>query len=382
MQDSHSAINVQSAAFARLRTHARFSPLTSDLRPLPSRRHAAFTLTELLIVIAIIAVLAGLIAAAAVNALRAARRNSIVLEIKNVSAAIENFKTDYGAYPPNAMSQGVAAPDFNAPANAGKPPALVKADFVRMFKKAFPRHQEPAELIEAMAGVPPATTIVLTTPLANGMRGNEALVFWLGGFSSNEQYPISGEGGPSFLVADGEVMEDRNRRYEFDLGLLGPRNDAGGFDESKGRFINYSVDTGNGAGSQDRRINFWQFTPKGSQQPLVYFDVSRHKPGPDTLKGRYDGWAGLPGSIPTIYALKQPREGVTNPTVPNDYAFVNQGKFQVVHAGLDDDWGDYSALGFWTSANPNYYPDGPFIGPIADNLSNFTDGTLEDASEE
>ena len=36
--------------------------------------------------------------------------------------------------------------------------------------------------------------------LPGGMSAGEAVVFWLGGFSSDEKYPISGEGGPSYLV--------------------------------------------------------------------------------------------------------------------------------------------------------------------------------------
>ena len=369
MQDSQSvAVSNQRSAVSRARSFS----LTSDLRP-PTSGRQAFTLTELLIVIAIIAVLAGLIAAAAVNALRASKRNAIVLEIKNVSAAIENFKTDYGAYPPNAMSTGTTLADFNRP---GEPPALVKGDFVRMFKKAFPRHQEPQALIEAIAGVPPQSSSGVNGHLPNGLSGDEALVFWLGGFSSNEQYPISGENGPSFTRSGGEIMEDRNPRYQFDRALLGPRNDG----QFSGRSLTYTVNTG--TGNQERQINFWNFTPKGSTQPLVYFDVSRHKPGPATLKGRYDGWAKSPASSLPVYALKQPREGVAAPAVPNDYVFVNQGKFQLIHAGLDDDFGDYAALGFWTTDQPGYFPDGPFVGAIADNLSNFTEGTLADASEE
>ena len=85
--------------------------------------------------------LAGLIAAAAVNALHAAKRGQIVLEIKNISGAIENFKNDYGAYPPNGMNRHGAAAN---PAAANSSAALVKSDFQRMFKKAFPRHQRAA----------------------------------------------------------------------------------------------------------------------------------------------------------------------------------------------------------------------------------------------
>jgi hypothetical protein len=66
---------------------------------------------------------------------------------------------------------------------------------------------------------------------------------------------------------------------------------------------------------------------------------------------------------------------------PLDFAqtkFVNQGKFQIMHAGLDDAWDEEGKRTFGNVL----YPEGPFIGPIADNLTNFSDGTLESASEE
>ena len=99
---------------------------------------SAFTLTELLVVIAIIAVLAALATNAAINALNAGKRTAILLEIDGLATAIENFKIDYGSYPPNGMNAGGVA--------------LAVSDYVRMFKKAFPRHQEPQELIEVFAG--------------------------------------------------------------------------------------------------------------------------------------------------------------------------------------------------------------------------------------
>lgn len=384
MQDSQpTAVSRHPSAISR---RARSLP--------PSRR--GFTLTELLIVIAIIAVLAGLIAAAAVNALRRGRETRITLELQNMTGAIENFKNDYGIYPPNGMTE--MDPSMN-PA-AGTSAALVKADFARAFKKAFPRHNEPAALIDALAGATPSVSGVVTNqPLKNGMRANEALYFWLGGFSSNEQYPISGEGGPSFLdtgTTGDEVLESRTPRYEFDRGRLGPRNQNKGFDESKGRFITYKINMG--SGDVNRRINLWQYTPSGSEQPFVYFDVSRHKPGLTRTTastaggpGKYDLWAANPADgFPHIYALKQLREGVAG-TAGNmsNVVFVNQGKFQLLHPGLDDDWDDenFEAAGILTAQGQNadnllLFPSGPFIGPIADTLTNFTDGTLESASEE
>lgn len=368
MQESQvTAVSIQRPAATRRRSRSLFSK---------SSTRSGFTLTELLIVIAIIAVLAGLIAAAAVNALKNARRARIILEMKNLSGAAENFKNDYGIYPPNGMNPG---PVPSTPPS-GSIGAMVKADFARAFKKAFPRHNESADLIDALAGVTPANNNIVTSgPVPNGMSAAEALYFWLGGFSSDEQYPISGPGGPSFLVADGEVLENRNKRYEFDLTRLTPRNDAGVFledpaDPSAGRFVVYNdPQTGN-----PRRINLWRYNPSGSEQPLVYFDVSRHKPY------QYDPYAS--STATNIFALKKVREGKATPTTLQDLAFVD-GKFQILHCGLDDDWGDFGSSVSRTPVpavadfEAYLFPNGVYIGPNADTLTNFTDGELADEAE-
>jgi prepilin-type N-terminal cleavage/methylation domain-containing protein len=360
----------------------------SGLRP-------AFTLTELLIVIAIIAVLAGLIAAAAVNAMRAANRGRITLEIKNMSGALEEFKTQFGAYPPNGMIPNTPT----GPPPSGTPAAIAMNDFRTMFKKAFPRSNEHPELIDAIAGITPSSTTNVQNGLPNGLSAAEALYFWLGGFSDDPQYPLTGEGGPSFVdtnTAGDEVLESRKFRFEFDLERLSPRDDNGQF--TGDRFIEY-VDPRNP--NVNRQINFWQYRPKGSEQPLVYFDVSRRKPH------QHDMWAVNPASgAPYVFAMKQLRSGAVGPVNAepkyiSDVVYVDQGKFQILHAGLDDAWGDeFARVSPSNTAHPNLhgwgtaafgstvgeelflYPDGPFIGEVADTLTSFTDGTLEDAVEE
>jgi len=350
-----------------------------------------------LVVIAIIAVLASLIAAAAVNALKNSKRARISLEIKNISASIEEFKTNYGAYPPNGMNPGQASPS----APPGTIGALVKSDFARMFKKAFPRSQEPSDVIDALAGVPlQSTNIVTTGPVKDGLAASEALYFWLGGFSADEQYPISGDGGPSFTDATGnnngtleagdEVLEARKRLYEFDLTRLVPRDSSGAYGGD--RLVKYKDPRNSNI---MRQINLWAYTPSGSTKPLVYFDASRYKPGNNTQTsgtGKYDLWATRPGTEggPSadswIVAFKQLRSGVSVPSSANDFVFVNQGKFQVLHAGLDDDWGSEAFMAMSLTKNNNsisiVYPTGPFIGAIADTLTNFTDGTLADSAKQ
>src|SRR6185503_13458064 len=64
-----------------------------------SPRNAAFTLVEMITVIAIIAILAGLILAVNTVAQKKAGLSRAETEIKEISVAIENYKTDNGGYP-------------------------------------------------------------------------------------------------------------------------------------------------------------------------------------------------------------------------------------------------------------------------------------------
>ena len=357
-----------------------FSQRFARRTPRPSRglKRAAFTLTELLIVIAIIAVLASLVTAAAVNALRAGKRTQILLEMKQMDGAMADFKNDYGAYPPNGFN-----PNPSSNPATGTPARLVQSDFERMFKKAFPRHNEPIGLIHALCGQNPSGP-----NLPNGMNAEEALYFWLGGFSDDPQYPISGPGGPSYVWKDNnrsgdvtnEILENRKRRYEFDLGRLYPRNDDGSF---AGRTLSQPYPDPQDP-SVTRQINFWEYTPKGSKKPFVYFDVSRYKPV------QYDPAGEMPqpgdDEIANVFAIKQLRQGVSTPSNMNDFVFVNSGKCQILHAGLDDAWGTRNFGGSFTNlSNPpaSYilYPSGPFVGDAADTLANFADGPLADSQE-
>jgi prepilin-type N-terminal cleavage/methylation domain-containing protein len=342
----------------------------SRKRPL-SAPHSGFTLTELLVVITIIAILTSLVVAAAVVAMRRAKQARITLEIGQISEAMERFKSDYLAYPPNGVSNNGYVESSN--------------DFLRMFKKAFPRGQEPEALIRGLAGDGTGTHV-----LSGGMNGAEAIFFWLGGFSSDPKYPISGPGGPSYIVANNvtEDLEGRNPKFEFDLGRLGPRQADGTFDETSGngRFITWTSTYPSDPNNTTRRINLWWYHPDGSQQPYGYFDTSRHRAQVKNSSGNfvsnYDPWGGVASGTNFVYAIK-----VRNETNANRIEFANQGKFQLLHSGLDDTWGDSTAFSLGNKdsvVDPTVittFPEGPFIGDIADTLTNFTTGTLEDEQE-
>ena len=77
---------------------------------------AAFTLVELLVVIAIIAILVGLTLAAASSAMNTAARSRARSEIQAMSTALESYKNDNGVYPQvNTMNtNGGASPYYTA----------------------------------------------------------------------------------------------------------------------------------------------------------------------------------------------------------------------------------------------------------------------------
>ena len=76
-------------------------------RPLQDRRGEdhAFTVLELLIVVAIIIVLAGLILATSGYVQTKGKRSRAEAEIAAISAALENYKADNGIYPSNTATK-------------------------------------------------------------------------------------------------------------------------------------------------------------------------------------------------------------------------------------------------------------------------------------
>ncbi len=77
----------------------------------PRRGHGAFTLIELLTVIAIILVLAGLLLNIAGNANYKSSFARASAEIQAMSTALESYKADNGTYPRNAVSDATVTSD-------------------------------------------------------------------------------------------------------------------------------------------------------------------------------------------------------------------------------------------------------------------------------
>jgi len=361
----------------------------------------AFTLVELLVVITIIGILAALITVAAVGALRRAREAEVKAEIDQIDTAIEEYKNKATSYPPNCQidDQIIGATE---PPDEPLSEQQILNDLKRHLKQAFPRHQESENLLRVIAGLQATGSDAgqYTSVLAGGMSAGEALVFWLGGFSSDPKYPISGEGGPSYPVAGitaadqakADPIETRKWVFPFDVGRLRPRDDAGYFDQTDNRFIVYTD-----RNDVVRRINFWQYVPRKSEQPYLYFDTSRHPAAEKSgaaVSSAFDPPAATllnPNAL-HVHAFKKAHPNYTAGGIYPPIQFVNPEKFQVIHCGIDDEWHEEAFermsvhgvedLPLPTDEVESYllFPDGPFIGEIADTIVNFSPVTrVEDA---
>jgi prepilin-type N-terminal cleavage/methylation domain-containing protein len=348
----------------------------------------AFTLIELLVVIAIIGILMALIGVAASAALKRAHEAQIKIEIDQLDAAFEQVKNKMGAFPPNCENDGITP----VPAPIDEP--SMADDFKHFMKLAFPRSRESDDLLCVLVEYPsPVKLVDYPKSLDGGISASEALVFWLGGFSSDPKYPISGDGGPSYPIQQFNLPENRkldpiaNRSWitPLDVSRLGPRDPSDGyFDESRYRFIEYRDPKG-----ILRRINFWKYRAPRSTQPYLYFDTSRHPAAEIDSHGKLIGPHDPSAATDrtgldklNVFAFKR-RSSTAGSGVPIE--FFNAGKFQIIHCGIDDVWGesDFQRMSVFNVANPGdpnsylFFPDGPFTGEIADTLTNFSTTRIE-----
>jgi prepilin-type N-terminal cleavage/methylation domain-containing protein len=322
-----------------------------------------FTLVEVLVVIAIIGVLVGLIVPAVNIARRSVQRAAIVFEVQSLANAVEQYKTKYGDYPPDGSDRSV---------------------FERHFRKAFPNiaSSEFTTLYANANSSSGVATAVMDPP--------EALVFALGGFSADPAHPFTGAGGPLFVSGNSvQYNVDRNAPlFEFKQGNLT-------LDASSGVTVS-SDEVLLGAGSNDMLPVYT--TGNGRIAPFVYFDSRTYRVG--TAFYNFYKPTNVPG-VARPYKSDQVNTTVNRASNPDGhYRYANDRTFQIISAGLDDDYGGVpglpnnstpefyrypsgTSLNILTGASNNsrYAESGGAASAQLDNATNFADGILEDALE-
>lgn len=310
-----------------------------------------FTLIEVLIVIAIIGVLVGLLIPAVNIARRSVQQSAIAFEVEALANAIEQYKNKFGDYPPDGS-------DLNV--------------FRRHFKKAFPNMVDS----EFAALQPPYSAA------NNGgavMDPSEALVFCLGGFSSDPTHPFTGLGGP--LVAAGAVYQynaDRtNAFYEFK-----PQQLSIEARDVNNVLLTISVDEEMlyGATATNDLMPVY-YSGGGRQAPFVYFDSRTYR------VNSYAPTALVDAGALTPYKSEQRNTNATS-TPTDAYRFMNERSFQIISAGLDDSYG--GLLGYYyifpsgqsldatgaVGEFSNYIIQAQIPSTQLDNAANFSDGIL------
>ncbi len=239
-----------------------------------------FTLVELLVAIAIIGILMGIAIPAIMRSVISARQTAQKVELTAISQAVEAYLNKYGDYPPDGSSQAVLA---------------------RHMRRIFPRMAEPdITLLNILTDDSDVSDTFSGTFSQVAMDRGEALVFFLGGFSSDIQHPLTGAGGPLEFkgFVDTDVLDLANYQYN------ATRENAL-FDFDPQRLMMGRVTETSPMISRDEGDGYPVLLPArveltccpliercGIPTPIVYFDSRTYGNISITTTSLYNGYAG------------------------------------------------------------------------------------------
>lgn len=317
-----------------------------------------FTLVELLIAIAIIGLLMAIAVPTAYSAYKRAKKAAMKMEVTGLVNAVEQYRQKYGDYPPDGSNWDVVT---------------------RHLRKAFPRMvaTELTVLQAACGGTG-------NPPFPQGvMNRGEALVFFLGGFSSDPLHPFTGPGGPFAIVSNSPVYNtDReNAIYDFGTNVLSDVVDETEFGMSV-------------LGVVEPPDIMPVSRIKGVTVPTAYFDSRTYVFNDPTVGTIYNVYENS-SSSPLFFGAARPYLSTTTSTMTGGYKYQNDKTFQIVCAGLDNRFGGYTStiatvLFIFPTGQPIVIGTPPSPAPSSryssnqdlsaqlDNVTNFSEATLED----
>ena len=323
-------------------------------QPIHHSQRPGFTIVELLVVIAIIGVLAALITGAVFAAVVRARNATIKLQVGQLAMALERYKTEIGEYPPDLSNLTVDQKRL-----------AIDSHLARKYRLRSPAVYQ----FDSATGQPTGGDGLTDEELAL-LNPTNALYFWLRGFSSDPQRPLTGLG-------------DRDSFFDF-AGRLNPP----------------AVPAAINNFTEPNKPAIASFAPKADaqQRPYLYYRALPSYPivegtNPPQKKLPYHDalvWANEvntnPGSVVNVPEVTMPlpyisavlkQDDPNTPAVEAEPARVEPEKFQLICAGMDSEYGEG---GLGTGADVGVYPTGLFRKPDRDNITSFNEGsTLEDA---
>lgn len=328
---------------------------------------SAFTLVEILIVVAIIGILMGLALAGIRAAQRTIQAQAIAMEIASLSQSIESYKTKYGSYPPDGSS---------------------RAAFESHFRSVFPNILA-SEFAAVYTAANSNAPVVAGTP-TGAMDAAEALVFCLGGFSKSPTNPFTGPGGPLVAVPGGgyQYNVDRNEAlFPFDQGNLT-------LDTSSG--LTLSTDEGLFGTAPGVNDVLPVYIPKNRSIPIVYFSAGTYRVDIGATPF-YNTYATTTFGTARPYKSDNVNTKITltaaTPISQRDkyYVYMGDKTFQLISGGLDDNFGAASSNFFRFPSGtpvditlaPNAQPSGANYSMTGandiaqlDNVTSFSEGPL------
>jgi len=363
----------------------------------PTRR--GFTLVEILIVIVII----GMLMALALPAINAARRKAqeavITTDISQLEMALNAYKDEYGDYPPDFFGVSDNSDSIRRPARAA---------VLRHLRKAYPRMHVPSNSDPDAAWDELCTHFMLHHPNFslvdpndpkkvdfNSLSPASALVFWLGGlpdayqgdsskqlrgFSPNPEHPFDATESSSNKLFDFD--ETRLRGFEVD--------DS---DPTKSRWKSWPMYS-----SAKTKIPYVYFKPRtsgssgrkeyavdtsGGNGPMQPFYCKFDVTGAPIVDPQAAN-AATAENIAVPYLRDVKLKGAADVSeVAAERVWNNADTFQIISPGVDEMFGNQpvgaGAADYRNSRTGDNFSEDD--GDL-DNLTNFSEGRLEDGIEE
>lgn len=338
---------------------------------LPNRR--AFTLTELLVVIAIIAMLVALTSVGVMTAMARAKATAIKTELDQIDSAMKAYKEKFGSYPPCNL----AFKDTTVlPAEQNRRLAQVKQHFAL----AFPRF-DTSKVDLANNKLKLENDLRLAGIDLEHVRPDQALVFWLQGFSANPVNPILSINGKQIdnNAEVGVAVKRANAFFEFDtMRLLGYTLDTTTLPNPAPSYFPARVRTSSSPVTATRIFPEWT----GGAPPILYWDASFYQLTAPVVGGS----EAQPNTFNTTALTVFQNAGVATPywldrnandrtnlneDVNSQETWANPDSYQLIACGGDAKYGNVNP----PSADARMYPKGKnYDVALADddNATNFT----------